>query len=49
MVSTALRVTGTAVGTGAIRCDEYDVVEEDMQTQGVPKMSNHLLLREPCS
>jgi len=28
MVSTALRVTGTAVGTGTIRCDEYDVVEE---------------------
>ena len=28
MVSTALRVTGTAVGDGTIRCDEYDVVEE---------------------
>jgi len=25
MVSTALRVTGTAVGAGTIRCDEYDV------------------------
>jgi len=30
MVSTALRVTGTAVGTGTIRCDEYDVDEEDV-------------------
>jgi len=30
MVSTALRVTGTAAGTGTIRCDEYDVDEEDV-------------------
>jgi len=30
MVSTALRVTGTVVGTGTIRCDEYDVDEEDV-------------------
>jgi len=30
MVSTALRVTGTAVGADTIRCDEYDVVEEDV-------------------
>jgi len=30
MVSTALRVTGTAVGAGTIQCDEYDVVEEDV-------------------
>jgi len=30
MVSTALRVTGTVVGAGTIRCDEYDVVEEDV-------------------
>jgi len=30
MVSTALRVTGTAVGAGTIRCDEYDVIEEDV-------------------
>jgi len=30
MVSTALRVTGTAVGTGTIRCDEYYVDEEDV-------------------
>jgi len=30
MVSTALRVTGTVVGAGRIRCDEYDVVEEDV-------------------
>jgi len=30
MVSTALRVKGTAVGAGIIRCDEYDVVEEDV-------------------
>jgi len=28
MVSTALRVTETAVGAGTIRCDEYDVVED---------------------
>jgi len=31
MVSTALRMTGTAVGTSRIRCDEYDVVEEDVE------------------
>jgi len=30
MVSTALRVTGTAAATGTIRCDEYDVDEEDV-------------------
>jgi len=30
MVSTALRVTETAVGTGTIQCDEYDVDEEDV-------------------
>jgi len=30
MVSTALRVTGTAAGTGTIGCDEYDVGEEDV-------------------
>jgi len=30
MVSTALRVTGTATGTITIRCDEYDVDEEDV-------------------
>jgi len=30
MVSTDLRVTGTAAGTGTIRCDEYDVDEEDV-------------------
>jgi len=30
MVSTALRVTGTVVGAGTIQCDEYDVVEEDV-------------------
>jgi len=30
MVSTALRVRGTAVGTGTIRCDKYDVDEEDV-------------------
>jgi len=30
MVSTALPETGTAVGAGTIRCDEYDVVEEDV-------------------
>jgi len=30
MVSTALRVTGTAVGIGTIQCDEYDVVEVDV-------------------
>jgi len=30
MVSTALRVTETAVGTGTIRCDEYNVIEEDV-------------------
>ena len=28
MVSTALRVIGTVVGTGTIRCDMYDVVED---------------------
>jgi len=30
MVSTALRVTGTAVGASIIRCDEYDVIQEDV-------------------
>jgi len=30
MVSTALRVTGTASGTGTIRCAEYDVDQEDI-------------------
>jgi len=30
MVSTALRVTETAVGTGTIRCDVYYVDEEDV-------------------
>jgi len=30
MVSPALRVTGTAAGTGTIRCDEYDIDEEDV-------------------
>jgi len=30
MVSTALRVIGTAAGTGTIQCDEYDVDEEDV-------------------
>jgi len=30
MVSTALRVTGTVVGTCTIRCDEYDVDEQDV-------------------
>jgi len=30
MVSTALRVTGTVVGTGTIRCDEYNVIKEDV-------------------
>jgi len=30
MVSTALRVTETAAGTATIRCDEYDVDEEDV-------------------
>jgi len=29
MVSTALRVTGTAAGSGTIRGDEYNVDEED--------------------
>jgi len=33
MVSTALRVTGTAAGTGTIRCDEYDVDEEDVDEE----------------
>jgi len=28
MVSTALQVTGTAVGAGIIRYDKYDVVED---------------------
>jgi len=31
IVSTALRVTGTAVGTGTIQCDEYNVIEEDVE------------------
>jgi len=30
MVSTALRVTGIAVGAGTLRCGEYDVIEEDV-------------------
>jgi len=30
MVSTALRVTGTVAGTGTIRCDEYDINEENI-------------------
>jgi len=30
MVSTALRVTGTAAGTGTIRCDKYNIDEEDV-------------------
>ena len=30
MVITALRVTGTAPGTGTIQCDEYNVDEEDV-------------------
>jgi len=30
MVCTAVRVTGTAAGTGTIRCDEFDVDEEDV-------------------
>jgi len=30
MVSTALQVTVTVVGAATTRCDEYDVVEEDV-------------------
>jgi len=30
MVSTALRVTGRAVGAGTIRCDKYHLIEEDV-------------------
>jgi len=30
MVSAALRVTETPLGTGTIRCDEYDVDEKDV-------------------
>ena len=30
MVSTALRVTGTAVGSSTIECDVYDVFEDDV-------------------
>ena len=30
MVSKALRVTGTVVGAGTLRCEEYDVIEEDV-------------------
>jgi len=30
MLSTALRVTETAVGAGTLRCDKYDVVEVDL-------------------
>jgi len=30
MVSTALRVIGTAAGTGTIRCNQYVVNEEDV-------------------
>ena len=34
MVSTALRVTGTAAGSGTIRGDEYDVDEENVNEFG---------------
>jgi len=33
MVSTALRVTVKVAGTGTIRCDEYDVIQKNLDEE----------------